>query len=528
MIGAVRDAVTVVRYAAGMPGFLRHPLDPADVRDGVVRQVGARDEAFLTMLDRAVYRHESSPYRALLEHARLSHDDIARLVRDRGLEATLEVLHDRGVYVSLDEFKGRRPIVRDHLRLDVTSDDFDSPIVKAGVATYTGGSRGARRRVSVDLEHRTDSAAFHTLFLDTFGLDSCPIGVWRAAPPGAAGIGGTLGFAKAGRQVERWFSQTRPTYFRRGSKEALLGAYTVVLSRALRRPIPFPEYAPPSDAAVVARWLAQKCAAGTPALMNTTSSSAVRACAAARSLGLDISGTFFRLGGEPFTKGKAAVIESVGARAVSNYTMTEIGRIGLACAEPTALDDLHLLTNHLAAIQRERVTRADGASVNALLFTALSASAPKVMLNVESDDYGTLETRECGCLLGRLGLTRHLHGIRSYEKLTSEGMTFIGSDLIALVDEVLPGRFGGHPTDYQLVEREVGGLPQVSVVISPTVGPLDPRAVLDVVFESLSSGPAYRSMMADAWRGADTLLVERREPYTTSGGKILTLHIADD
>ena len=51
-----------------------------------------------------------------------------------------------------------------------------------------------------------------------------------------------------------------------------------------------------------------------------------------------------------------------------------------------------------------------------------------------------------------LGYTTHIHTIRSWEKLTSEGMTFCGHDLIRLIEEVLPARFGGRPTDYQFVE----------------------------------------------------------------------------
>ena len=82
------------------------------------------------------------------------------------------------------------------------------------------------------------------------------------------------------------------------------------------------------------------------------------------------------------------------------------------------------------------------------------------MLNVESDDYGVLERRHCGCPLDAAGLDLHMHTIRSWEKLTSEGMTLGGADLIRLVEEILPARFGGAPTDWQLVEEEEEGLPE--------------------------------------------------------------------
>jgi hypothetical protein len=350
--------------------------------------------------------------------------------------------------------------------------------------------------------------------------------VWRAAPPGAAGIGTVLGFAKVGKPVERWFSHNRLVPRQGIVKDVVFTAYTVAASRASPMRLPWPEYVPVSEAGRVARWVAEKRRARKPALLNTTASSGVRVAVAAEELGLDISGSFFRLGGEPFTQAKADAIARTGASAVANYSMSELGRVGVACAAPAALDDLHVATDHLAVIQRERPVGAN-ASVPALLFTTLRPNAPKLMLNVESDDYATLVQRDCGCLLGELGFRTHVHGVRSYEKLTSEGMTFVGSDVIALLDDVLPTRFGGRPTDYQLVEEEVDGFAKVGIVVSPTVGELDEGAVIRAVLEALSAGPGYKGMMADVWRSGETLRVVRREPYATAAGKILPLHVVD-
>ena len=63
-------------------------------------------------------------------------------------------------------------------------------------------------------------------------------------------------------------------------------------------------------------------------------------------------------------------------------------------------------------------------------------------------DYAVISHPHCGCPWEEMGYTQQLHTIRSYEKLTSEGMHFVGTDLIAVVEEVLPARFGGAPTDY--------------------------------------------------------------------------------
>ncbi len=519
----LNDVRAFARYAVGLRTFLRQTLTPEECRRQVEQSLRTRDQALLVILERCVYGHPRSPYRALLQHAGIELGDVERLVRESGLEGTLERLHGEGVYVSLDEFKGRRPIERSGLTLSVSPEDFDSPLIGAAFVGSTGGSSGRRRRVLLGFDHRVHGAVYHRLFLETFDLTDRRVAVWRE---GTAGISSVLGYAKVGKPVERWFSHNRVLPKRGFAKDFVFAAYTVAASRGSRMPLPWPEFVPAHEAGRVARWLAEKRSEGSPALLNTPPSSGVRVCLAAEKLGLDIGGTFFRLGGEPFTAAKADVIARSGVRAVSNYAMSEVGRVGVACATPAALDDLHVMTDRLAVIQREH-TVAPGASVPALLYTTLHPTAPKLMLNYESDDYGTLEQRDCGCLLGELGLSTHVHDVRSYEKLTSEGITFMGSDVIVLLDEVLPARFGGQPTDYQLVEEEVEGAPKVSVIISPAVGDVDNRAVIETVLNTLGAGRGWKRIMADVWRDGDTLRVVRREPYATGAGKILPLHVLD-
>jgi hypothetical protein len=160
------------------------------------------------------------------------------------------------------------------------------------------------------------------------------------------------------------------------------------------------------------------------------------------------------------------------------------------------------------------------------VYTTLLSHTPKLMINVESDDYGVLEERQCGCLLGELGFRLHLHTIRSHEKLTSEGMNFLGSDLIRLVEEVLPTRFGGAPTDYQFVEEEdENGLPKVSLVVSPRVGPVAEPAAIDAVVDFLNHVPGASDSYGERWRQGGTLRLIRREPYATAASKVLALHV---
>jgi hypothetical protein len=498
-------------YARRLPGFLRGTVSPDAAERRIASQLRNREQSFLEVLREGVYNNPQSPYKPLLEAAGVELGDAQRMVRELGLEVALAALHDNGVYVSLDEFKGR-------------SGDFDNPLPDGSLLVASGGSRGPRRRVHMDLDLFEYEAAHHSVFHTAFGLWGRPFALWRALPPSSSGIANALRQAKVGGDVAHWFTPWKPKVDLESLKFSLFTGYTVLAGRACGTRVPRPEYCPPEAAVRVAHWLAEKKREGPPAVLDTQPALSIRTCLAAQDEGLDISGTFFRVGGEPYTESQAEVVAASGCRAVSHYTMAETGRLGMACADQNAPDDVHLLTDKVAVLQREKVVDGTGTKVGALHYTTLLTSSPKLMINVESDDYGDLDDRACGCPLGALGLTLHLQGIRSYEKLTSEGNHFLGSQLITLVNQVLPDRFGGAPTDYQLVEEEVGGLPKVSIVIQPRVGEVAEHEVRATVLSFLREQRRNR-LMADVWDNAETLRVVRREPSVTAAGKTLPLHI---
>lgn len=520
----LNDARMFVRYAAGLREFLRHPLEPEECFRLVQRQLQNRRETFVGILKHGVYENARSPYRKLLEHAGVRFTDAAGLVERQGVEGALEELHERGVYLTLEEFKGRKPIQRPGLHIDVRPRDFDNPLLTEHYESRTGGSRGARTRLMIDLDLLTYEAAHTFLFMSEFGLLDRPTGMWRELPPGIVGIKTFLRQAKLGRRVEKWFTQRKQLAGLEELKFHLFTLFTGYFSRVWGAPMPKPEYVAPAEAGRIAHWLAEKRRNGTPALFDTNSSTGARVCLAAKEAGLDISGTFFRFSAEPYTPARARLVKETGCRAASHYSAAEIGYIGLACGDPQAIDEVHLMEDKAGVIERQKQVGDSGLRVPALLFTTLLASCPKIMLNVELGDYAILERRRCGCLLDRMGFHRHLRDIRSFEKLNSEGMTFLGAQLIALVEEVLPARFGGGPLDYQFVEEENDGLPKVSLLVSPRLGPLNEQEVVDTILEQLKACPGGR-LMTDVWRGGQVLRVLRREPYMTSALKLLPLHI---
>lgn len=446
--------------------------------------------------------------------------DVTRL----GLEGALEAWYDRGVHVSIDEFKGRKPIVRGGLTIETRPEDFDNPLLVHHYDTRTGGSRGPRTRLVVDLDLLAHEAAETQLFMAAFGIEERPVGIWREVLPGAVGIKTFLRHTRLGGRVPVWFTPRKPVARLEDVKYQAFTLATNVLCRLAGRAMPMPVHVPAAEAGRVASWLAAQTQLGTPAILDTNASTAVRTCLAAKALGLDISGSFFRVSAEPYTAAKDAIVRERGCRTASHYSCAEVGYMGLACANPAVVDEVHLMTDKVALVQRDRRVGDGGITVGALAFTTVLASCPKVMVNVELGDYATVTRRRCGCLLEDMGFDTHLHGVRSWEKLNSAGVTFLGTELIALVEEVLPARFGGDATDYQFVEEEVAGLPVVSLLVHPRLDDIDERAVMETALAELSACPGG-GLMSDTWRESGLLHVRRREPYTTGACKLLPLHI---
>lgn len=478
----------------------------------------------LKLLEGGVYANPRSPYRRLLEAAGAELGDVRNLIRERGLERALAELRDVGVYASLEEFKGRKPIERGDLSFQLDHSDFDNPMLGPHYWARTGGSRGARRRVPLDLDLLEHDAAHEALFRSAFGLWERPFAVLRVKPPSTSGLNNSLRQAKIGHRVDKWFNPYRPARNVEALTYWLFTIYTTSVAHFHGAHIARPEHCPPDEVDRVAEWLAARRREGRPVFVDAQAGLGVRVCRAAVARGLDISDTFFRLGGEPLTRAKADAVTATGSRVVSSYSMVEAGRVALACPNGTAFDDTHFLADKLAVIQRQKVVGSAEVRVGVLCYTTLLPFTPKVMINVESDDHATLEHRSCGCPWDEIGLSLHLRDIRSHEKLTTEGNHFLGSDLMALIDEVLPTRFGGGPTDYQLVEEEVDGLPKLSVVVRPGVGEVAEQDVVSAVIEFLRAKAANR-LMADFWEQSGTVRLVRREPHVTAAGKTPALHV---
>jgi hypothetical protein len=183
---------------------------------------------------------------------------------------------------------------------------------------------------------------------------------------------------------------------------------------------------------------------------------------------------------------------------------------------------MHFMADSFALILHRRPMEEVG-HLDTYMFTSLLNFAPKVMLNVESDDFGEFVTRRCGCPLDDLGLHQHFAYVRSFTKLTGEGAKVLGTDCVRILEEVLPREFGGSSIDYQLLEAEDDQhITRLFLIVSPEVGPIDEQKVLDRFIRELLSVP--HSGTPGTWFQDQTIRVVRRTPVETAGGKLLPFH----
>lgn len=512
-MNALSLAVGLARFGWGIRRFCRETISVEDARETIRRRVRDRDQTFLELI-RGVYASgPRSPYQRLLRAARCEPGDVQRLVAREGLEDALDALRRAGVYVSFDEYKGLRPAVRGSETFHFEPGDFDNPLVRAHFPVTTGGSRARPTRILIDLDHIAEAASDWALWFSAHGWLERPLVFVTPEYPGI--VTRQLRCARMGKPYARWFSTSgggSPQY-------RLVSAYVQAMSRRASG-VPRPERVSLQDGERIGEELARLVDAGTPPCVVASPGTAARLCGTMAEHGRSLRGVTFLLGGEPYTDARKRALEAIGATGVPNYGTAETGPIGAQCPRPSAPDDVHVYRDAFAVIAASR-TPPDGSDADAILLTGLRRTCSKVLLNVDIGDMACIGRRPCGCAFDDLGCDTHLWAIRSTEKLTGDGVTFLGADLLPLLEEELPRRFGGAVGDYQLVEtQDARGLPRYRLLVSPDVGVLDERAVIDALLDALSVRRRAYGFMVEQWRQGQVLEVRRERPQTTSRGKV--------
>ncbi len=524
----VRKARSTLSLVFSLPAFLREPINLQTVEFDVKAELENREERFLHLIYTGVYQSTASPYLKLLKLAGCEYGDLQSHVWRHGLEKTLQQLASEGVYLTSDEFKGKKDIVRGKDQFRAAPEAFERRDAGAGFVAQSSGTRNRPIRSSIALDWLRIRSLGIGLFLKSHNVCSHAHAVYEPILPVSTGINNILYNARLRIPTERWFAARVPA---NNPMEAWYNSSVTSLvvrtAKLLGHNFPNPEIGDQGHIEEILRWIEDKRTEGKDCCIKTTASNAAKIANQASKTGVSLERTKFISGGEPFTEAKQEVIKRAGASAITRYNYGGGVTVGLGCANPIHTDEVHVNQYMLAVISQPKALILQDRVVRPLLCTTLYSSAPRLLLNVDNGDYADLLNRDCGCRLQRAGLTLHLHHIRSYEKFTSEGMNYFYGDLFDFIEGTLPSEFGGGPGDYQLIEEEdSGGQSRLTLVIHPSVGDLDERRVLVRLRNAFSKGSRDNRFMTGIWESAGTFRIKRAIPHSSNRGKVLPLHIS--
>jgi hypothetical protein len=512
--------------AQALPRFFRDRLTLQRAEDEIKELLETRVERFLTLAYAQIYQSPASPYLRLLRHAGCDYSDLQSEVRRLGLENTLAKLAGEGVYLTSDEFKGKTEVVRGTESFRVSPLDFERRDASAGFMIQSSGTRNAPIDTFSPLEWRSLQALAVAVFYSAHDLVSCSHAVYEPVIAGRMTfvvINGRLGIP-----TSRWFALRVAVHGMAEERYHHLNARMVaMIGRWCGVAIANPEYLAMENVRPIIDWVNENKRKGTHCCITTVVSNAARIARAALEIGLSLNGVSFHISGEPLTKSKKQLIEGAGARIALHYGPGGGNGSILGCAAPRFVDEMHVPQTSLALVAHPNPFDWSGPAIYPLMVTTLHRSAPRFLFNVENGDYATLTTRDCGCALERVGFTQHVHTVRSFEKFTSEGMNYFGTDMFELLESVIPSEFGGGPGHYQLVEEEDdNGQTRLTLLVHPDVGDLDSEKLLLRLHRGLAEGSRNNRFMSGIWQDAGTLRIRREAPHTSARGKTLPLHIA--
>jgi hypothetical protein len=512
------SVIQVLSFGLSLVDALTNPYSLTRTRELLQERTKNRTTNFLSLCQSKIYSGPNNPYRGLLHSAGFTWERLENEVLLNGLEATLSKLAGDGIYLDIDEFKGKKPIIRKRLTMQLNASDLDM-VSGPSVPLQSSGSRGPRMQTPIDVEGIKFLSSYIPLIADVLQAKNLPVILYYPMPS-VPGIIHLITFALGGLAPSAWFSQTPVLPLWRSAVGIKLRI--LLLAARLRGvSLPAPKFSDIRHPVPLARWIKTNCPDGS--LIATFPGSALRLIQVSQMTRINLPPIVFILGGEPITPLKRKILEENGHRVFPWFSTVEAGRIALGCMNPKMPDDMHILEDRFVAVINERFIESIQKKQSSLLFTSLLPDAHKLFLNVETGDSGILEKRTCRCPWETLGLRTHLFSVQSFEKLTLEGMTYMSDALSSLVDDILPSMFGGTPADYQFSEEEgEDGLTRLVVSVNPVIE-ANEISLHDVVMEAIRASTPIITPMADLLSRASSVIVCRRHPRLTASGKILNL-----
>jgi predicted alpha/beta-hydrolase family hydrolase len=106
-------------------------------------------------------------------------------------------------------------------------------------------------------------------------------------------------------------------------------------------------------------------------------------------------------------------------------------------------------------------------------------------------------------------------------------VSYARANLLPVLEQVLPRRFGGASIHYQLVEEEAADTStRIVLRVHPSVGPVDETALRQRFLEELArDGSLLDRYQVELLRHARAVTISRQPPIATKAGKILPFQI---
>ena len=376
-------------------------------------------------------------------------------------------------------------------------------------------------KTKLDLDYLSARSHYDRIMFEILGVQDQPMALWYPALPASTGIGNILRYARTGIVPKRWFEIPAAGSGMQGLESRLATFLIVRMARMAGTRVPRPEKISNDSGEEIAGQIIQWLDEYGGCVFQSYVSGAVRVARELSGKRDDLDGLLMIVGSEPLTEAKRRGMESRGARIYSRYMATEIGTIAMGCGNPETIDELHLMSDMVAAVQEDGVIEGE---TGPLYFTALDRVMPKVMLNVQLGDMAVVHSRQCGCPFEDLGFSTHLSHVRSHSRHTGEGMALSASRLEGIINDVLVPVYGGSSVDYQWFEMENDdGVTRVEIRVSPRIGEVDEDRLMQDLINELLKGDEGEQLMTRIWVQTGVLSVVRKEPESTGKGKNVPL-----
>jgi len=193
---------------------LKDPLTLDESRSILKNRIENRKKNFLESIKQTIYLHPYSPYKILLKRAGYSFENVRQLVEETGIEATLKTLCEKGVYIDILEFKGKKEVVRGKDIYRFKENDFSNPLLTGGLKTKSGGTRGSGTTMMVPLEYIKEHNPYNVVAATECGITQKPVIIWLPILPAGEGLFFNLRFTATGNPPVKWFSQVDERYIR--------------------------------------------------------------------------------------------------------------------------------------------------------------------------------------------------------------------------------------------------------------------------------------------------------------------------